>query len=1170
MSKLDPQLEIILAAERSALVSLAQGNVIGLQVEGQQDPIVSIIVQHQGTVAQLQQAGMTVETSVSDVVTGTIPVSRIGDLADLDSVTRVEAASAATYQLDVSRPEINADDVHNLPAEGTPPARWRGNGVIIGIVDTGIDYTHPAFRDDSGRTRILRIWDQFMAPTGTEHNPTGKSYGVEYTQADIDSALTDANPLSIVRHQDRDTVTGHGTHVAGIAAGNGRTGGTFIGMAPEASIIAVCALGGPASSLPATTNNLVDAADYVFEVARQLGRPAVVNFSLGTSSGPHDGTSITELGLDRLLGTPGRAVAIAAGNEGANGIHATGRVGAGASETVQFTTFATPPGGPAPVADRIEIWYSGQDRFDISLTEPSGNTVGPVTPGNTLIVNLNNNNRVLIRSQLGNPGNNANEILIVLLNGTVPTIQAGNWSFTITGTTVNDDGGFDAYVGNRNGRIPAFMGAHGDRLSSVMIPGTTREVVSVGSFITKNPPSGSSVGQISAFSGRGPTRDGRFKPDITAPGEQIMSARASNAAGAGSYHLLAGTSMATPAVAGSIALILQRYPSLTMRQILQGLTETARTDGNTGSEPNIPNHTWGYGKLDSLAAFNHTYTALRPRNWVRIRPVLYNWTLTDTPPSFEITADENGSAVIELAWDPQAMMNPSVYADPLRYYHSGEDFNHNITNANGSTQTINVPAQTINLNQGRAVWAVPQALWDGYREEALKSLATPPTSTFSRRLYYRVRYQPVGASEVMLWPPDASINDNPSAPSMGIIALRSAPASQVVPDQAAVNAMGGVPVVAPSLWSDMLMMYWRTLPESSADRQSLVNIFSHRFFTNFIETEVRGKILKLWLFAGRVRQRIPDMLSEQFRTQFGLENTVFKQTDLRNEGMLIDHLLAMTGMDFHSDMTGVLVGEQVIDDILSEITDPNGQNVFGTMGNVSITGLNAFMILQNAAEYVRLLKGLMSPAGQVRMANGDTLEIPEGIYRVQSETPPANPTFVARRFAELALLSAALKYALRNAYPDYDPSAAVYDPNGVGQAFFSAIRRGLTEAQLTRVLSALLGRNVRASNRGPSPAVRDAFRDALNQSQHPLLLTLWWGAQPGSSSGVGGHTVVALREDAGRIFFRNPLYAGTSPPVTAVANTATGNPPRRHEDPTEALESIGDADLGQWIMWYHS
>jgi hypothetical protein len=627
--------------------------------------------------------------------------------------------------------------------------------------------------------------------------------------------------------------------------------------------------------------------------------------------------------------------------------------------------------------------------------------------------------------------------------------------------------------------------------------------------------------------------------------------------------------MAAPHVTGTIALILQRYPRLTNSQIRQGLYETARTDGKTGGEPNIPNATWGYGKLDVQAAFNHTYTTPRTRNWVRIRPTLYNWTLTDTPPIFEINADENGSVIVELAWDPQALMNPSTYPDPLRYYSTNVEFNHTISKADGGSLAVSVPAQTIALRDGRVSWAMPQALWDGYREEAMKALATPPGSVFARRLYYRVRYHPTGASAAICWPPDASIENNRNAPSMGIIALRTAPSTQVLPDQPAVNAMGGIPLIAPTLWGDLLMAYWRMLPESSSDRQSLVNIFSHANFTNHIETEIRGKILRLWLFGGPNRRRIPDMLSERFRTQFGLEMTVFKQTDLRGEGMLIDHLLEITAIDPHADLTGVLASEQLIDDVLSEIMDPNGQNVFGRTGNTSISGLNCFLILENAAEYVRLLKGLMGTSGQATLANGDTLQIPEGIYRVQSEAPPSNPTFVARRYSELALLSSVLKYSMGNQYPNYDPSAAVYDPNGVGQAFFSAMRQGLTKAQLTRALSALLGRNVTSSNRGPSPAVRDAFREELSSSTRPLLLTLWWDGQPASAA-VGGHAVVALREDAGRIFFRNPLYAGSSPPATAVSNTTIANPPRRHEDPTEALESIGDADLGDWILWYHS
>lgn len=1168
MSKLDPELHLVRAANQNDLSTIEESGALGVHTTGVPEPTISVLIEHTGTAEQLAGAGVQVSSSTGTIVTGRIPISRLDDLEALDTVVYVEASRLMHQDLNVAVPEVNADDVHNLPATGNPPTRWRGRGVIVGIVDSGIDYTHPAFRDAAGNSRILRIWDQNLVPTGAERSPDGFTYGVEYTQADINAALATATPATLVRTRDYSTNSGHGTHVAGIAAGNGRPAGTFVGAAPEADLVIVASRATAAPPGMGGSAETLDAINYIFTVARTLGQPAVVNISQGDNLNAHDGTSLLEKGIDELLGEPGRAVVKSAGNTAVGNIHATGVVPAGGSLRVQFNVPA------ADVAtDFMEIWYSGRDRFDVRITDPAGNTVGPVSPANPAAVGdfvMPGGNRVRIESELQHPRNNDNRIFISLLRGTAANILPGNWAFTLAGTTVVDGGRFHAWIQRSTEVLPQFNGPEASIANTVSIPGTSREVIVVGSYVIT---AGSSapVGAIAASSGRGPTRDGRFKPDIAAPGESVMSARASTAtSGAGLYHSLAGTSMATPLVTGTVALILQRYPRLTNAQIRQGLIATARTDAQTGSEPNIPNHNFGYGKLDTLRAFNHTYTAPRPRNWVRIRPMLYNWTLADTPPIFDVNADENGSVVIELAWDPQALLSPATYPNPLRYYSSDQEFNHNVPKAAGGTLAVHVPAQTITLSEGRASWTMPQALWDGYREEALKSLATPPASTFSRRLYYRVRYTATGASSALVWPPDASIQNNPSAPSMGIIALRSAPSTQVVPDQAAVDAMGGIPDIAPRAWSDLLMFVWRNLPETSADRQSLVNIFSHSQFTNHIETEIRAKILRLWLFGGRIRQRIPDLLSEKFRNKFGLEMTVFKQKDLRNEGMLVDHLLTMTRMETHPDMSGILTNEQLIDDVLSEIADPNGQPVFGTLGNVSATGLNTFAILQNAAEYVRLLKGLMSPGGNVKMANGDKLEIPEGIYRLQSEPPPANPGFIARRYSELALLSAVLKYALKNDYPNYDPSAAVYDPNGVGQAFFSAVRRGLTEAQMTKALSALTGRNVKASGRGPSPAVRDAFRDTLTSSTRPLLLSLWWNAAPGSTPGVGGHAVVALREDAGRIFFRNPLYSGTNPPPTAVPNTTITNPPRRHEDPTEALESIGDSDLGQWILCFHS
>jgi hypothetical protein len=161
--------------------------------------------------------------------------------------------------------------------------------------------------------------------------------------------------------------------------------------------------------------------------------------------------------------------------------------------------------------------------------------------------------------------------------------------------------------------------------------------------------------------------------------------------------------------------------------------------------------------------------------WVRIHPFIQNWPGGGPPPTFEISADENGTAVVELAWDPVALSAPASYQEPLRYYSTDVPFNETITCDDGTTRSISIPAQTIRLNGNRATWAIPAALWEGYLQESLKTLRTPSGTTFSGNLYYRVRATAPGASQPRIWPGDAALTGSFSnkAPHIGI--LRSAP-----------------------------------------------------------------------------------------------------------------------------------------------------------------------------------------------------------------------------------------------------------------------------------------------------------------------------------------------------------------------------------------------------------
>lgn len=622
--------------------------------------------------------------------------------------------------------------------------------------------------------------------------------------------------------------------------------------------------------------------------------------------------------------------------------------------------------------------------------------------------------------------------------------------------------------------------------------------------------------------------------------------------------------MSAPHVTGSIACLFERRPNLTQEQVRSGLTSTARSDTHTGTGTNVPNNVFGEGKLDTRALVEHTFAPAASLTWVLIRSQLNNWTESDSPPAFEIFANENGRAIVELAFGSQDIPNAPQRdpATPLRYYHTGEKLeNVSISNADGSTRTLNVDEQDIRLTGNRATWTMPQDLWDAYREELRKARLSPPQSEMRRMLYYRVRFEPMGGTSAIVWPSDDSFNASPLNNRMGIIASSSAPSTQVPPDQAAIQAM--------PRHANELDFIWRNRPANDPDRQSLEAIFGHRFFTNHIETEIRGKILTLWVQAGPARQRLFTMLDRQFRTASGLEMTVLKQPCIKDNIMLIDHLLELVDIVPHPDMSGVRVAEHLVDDVLREILDPNGQVNQGLAGTCAPTAIQTLLINQNAAEYARLMRGWLSVGRAATLANNDVVEPPVAIFRAARYAGPHSQAFYVRTNAELAFQAAVLKYAQGNQFPNYDPDAPPNSARGINTVFQATLRGGLDFDQIKRALdglfNALFDKNVESA---PSDSLRNRFLTDLQANSDALLTVLHWG-QPPSAPDTGLHAVLSTRHEASRTFFKNPQYAGSTPPSNMQQNGSATNPPRRTDDPSQTLESMGDDDLSGWIRGYY-
>ncbi|HYW02069.1 MAG TPA: S8 family serine peptidase, partial [Candidatus Acidoferrum sp.] len=515
-------------------------------------------------------------------------------LQQLPFISQIESSHPLRIQLDRSIPNIGADLVWR-DIKDDIGRNVTGAGVVIGFVDTGIDLSHRDFKFPNGTSKILYVWDQTMSGNA----PSGFNYGNECTSIEITAGLcTEFDSF------------GHGTHVAGIAASTGLATGNYTGVAPGASIIFVksgqqlC----NGSSWNFDNAQILDGVNYIITKSKQLGMRAVISLSLGGNIGGHDGTDPLEQGLDAFVkeGTP---IVVAAGNEAESGEHIIGTLTQGSNITFQVQAATT-------TTDlQIGVWYSLKDSIDATLTTPDGRTYETPRGGDTsrYAAAIGNITTMSSSSKLSNEA-------YFEINSTTSLPESG-WHVTLNPKRVNSNGEWNAWVDAQSCSYPPAtfipgLGYKIDANDTIDIPGTAEDVITVGAYASKNTWEGLDhqiygssdieVGQIASFSSLGPTRDGRIKPDIVAPGLYIASARSAMIPVSDSdpdidHRVLAGTSMATPHVAGVIALMLQYSPTLQPSEITEILKRNARLDSFTGLLPS-GSPIWGFGKLDARTA----------------------------------------------------------------------------------------------------------------------------------------------------------------------------------------------------------------------------------------------------------------------------------------------------------------------------------------------------------------------------------------------------------------------------------------------------------------------------------------------------------------------------------------------------------------------------------------
>lgn len=574
-----------------------------LELDVGYDPIErewDLIIKYSGNLDAVRLVAESVTEMANEYAVIVIRESRIPELVTIPEVEYIEKPKRLFFQVS------NGKRVSCVNPVRQAPFSLRGKGVLIGIVDSGIDYNLWDFRNPDGTTRIRCLWDQSI----TGNPPAGYAAGTEYTREQINEALSAETLQERYRIVPSRDFSGHGTAVAGIAAGNGRqrgerqgatgslrpgaaegtagslqqsaAGGTvgdlrpgtsegamgslqsgapedagtgvrldmpavaeqYAGVAPESELLVV-KMGSPrADGFPRTTE-LMQGVDYVIKKALELRMPVAVNISFGNTYGPHDGSSLLERFLDDISNYWKSVICVGTGNEGTSAGHTAGRMHENQEEVVQLGVQTNEP------ALNVQIWKSYVDQADISLVSPSGVRVGPIQeilgPQRFVL----GNTEILLYYGEPSPYSVRQEIFIDFLPRQ-SYIDSGVWRIILTPRKIVN-GEYEMWLPSQGALNVGTAFLYPESSATLTIPSTASRVVTVGAYDALN-------GTYADFSGRGARTEyttgyenmTAFKPDLAAPGVNVMTAAAG-----GGYAPVTGTSFAAPFVTGGAALLME-------------------------------------------------------------------------------------------------------------------------------------------------------------------------------------------------------------------------------------------------------------------------------------------------------------------------------------------------------------------------------------------------------------------------------------------------------------------------------------------------------------------------------------------------------------------------------------------------------------------------------------
>ena len=551
-----------------------------------------LIVRYNGSLESLRDEGIRVDELAAGYAVLVVPESRIEQVSAMEQIVYIEKPKRLFFASNMARAASCLSTIQTSIGAGAGgggtggagggvisslESGLTGKGVLVAVIDSGIDYFHPDFRNPDGTTRIGLLADQDRDRI--------------YTREEINAALETGSRTSALALVPSTDPSGHGTAVAAIAAGNGREGnGVYRGVAYESELMVV-KLGTPLTDSFPRTTQLMKALDLVVRRAQDMNRPLAVNISFGNTYGSHDGTSLLETFINDMSGIGRNVIVAGTGNEGTGAGHRAGSLVMGQEENAQLSI------APYETGMGVQLWKSYVDQFSIRLVTPSGEIIGPIDSRLGPQTLRYGGTQILIYYGKPSPFSRAQEIYFDFLP-VRDYLDSGIWTFRLTPERIVT-GRYDMWLPSRGILNPSTRFLRPVPETTLTIPSTASNVISVGAY-------DDSYRAYADFSGRGFTRQtGQVKPDLAAPGVDIVAARRG-----GGYEAVTGTSFAAPFVTGSAALLMQwgilqgNDPFLYGEKVKAYFTRGAR---HLPGYDVWPNERLGYGTLcvrDSLPLGN--------------------------------------------------------------------------------------------------------------------------------------------------------------------------------------------------------------------------------------------------------------------------------------------------------------------------------------------------------------------------------------------------------------------------------------------------------------------------------------------------------------------------------------------------------------------------------------